>query len=146
MPFTFAELQPTVHKKGRNMLYCLTVTTSECVDPANACCNQALRKIEWWSNLECQGSVRGVYVDGVKVDSQWAPKGVFKITHLNWARGAIGAAGKEVCMELGSTSTCPTLESFCRHGVTRGTCNYALFNDNNDATASCCPTSEYGVV
>lgn len=145
MPFTFAETQPMVHTKGRNMLYCMTLTAGECLDPLNTCCNQTLRKIEWWSSLKCQGSVRGVYVDGVKVDSQWAPNGVFKITALSMTSAAVGAAGKEVCMELGSTSTCPTLESFCHFGVTRGICNYSMFNEDA-SSASCCPTSQYDVV
>ena len=142
MPFTFAEAQPTVHRKGSNMLYCLTLTAGECLDPLNSCCSQALRKIEWWSNTECQGSVRAVFVDGVKVDSQWAPKGVFKITALDLSRESVGAAGKEVCMELGSTSTCPTLDSFCHYGVTRGTCSYSMFNEDT----TCCPTSQYGTI
>ncbi|KAG2489009.1 hypothetical protein HYH03_012448 [Edaphochlamys debaryana] len=140
MPFRFDPV-PTVKRSGRNRLYCLTLLTGDCVDPANRCCNQNMAKIEWWTKDACRGSVKNVFIDGAKVDQQWAP-GTFKIPGLNMPRTAIPPQGKEVCLELDSASACPTLSTFCARG-SGGACYYTVFNQPQK---DCCPIDTFQII
>ncbi|KAG2431572.1 hypothetical protein HXX76_009586 [Chlamydomonas incerta] len=142
VPFTF-DPTPVVKKaaSGPNKMYCLTLYTTDCVDPSNKCCAQRLSKVEWWSKDACRSSVKAVYLDGVKVDQQWAPKGSFKIPALNMAKAAVPSAGREVCIELNAMSACPTLQSFCARGA-QGRCYYAMFSEDK----TCCPLDTFTAV
>ncbi|GLI62373.1 hypothetical protein VaNZ11_004995, partial [Volvox africanus] len=137
VPFGFDDT-PSVSRSGGNLLYCLTLRSVPCADPGSSCCNQALSKVEWWSRTACRGSVRGVYLDGNKVDSQWANNGTFKIPALNLATSSIPAVGRQVCLELWASSACPTLSTFCAKGD-RGICTYALFSQDK----KCCPIGTF---
>ncbi|KAG2431574.1 hypothetical protein HXX76_009588 [Chlamydomonas incerta] len=142
VPFTF-DPTPVVKKaaSGPNKMYCLTLYTTDCVDPSNKCCAQRLSKVEWWSKDACRSSVKAVYLDGVKVDQQWAPQGSFKIPALNMAKAAVPSAGREVCIELNAMSACPTLQSFCARGA-QGRCYYAMFSEDK----TCCPLDTFTAV
>ena len=79
LPFGFDPLPATV-RVGANRRYCLTLRRlSQCADPSSPCCSQSLAKVEWWSRDACRGSVKAVYLDGVKIDQQWANNGTFKV-------------------------------------------------------------------
>ncbi|PNW78654.1 hypothetical protein CHLRE_09g388355v5 [Chlamydomonas reinhardtii] len=142
VPFTF-DPTPVVKKaaSGPNKMYCLTLYTTDCIDPSNKCCAQRLSKVEWWSKDACRSSVKAVYLDGVKVDQQWAPKGTFKIPALNMAAASVPSAGREVCIELNAKSTCPTLQSFCARSA-QGRCYYAMFSEDK----TCCPLDTFVAV
>ncbi|KAG2494193.1 hypothetical protein HYH03_007551 [Edaphochlamys debaryana] len=137
VPFKFGR-DLVIKRSGSNRLYCTRLYATACVDPWSPCCTQNLAKIEWWSKDTCRGSVKAVYMDGVRMDQQWAPQGTFKIPALNIARYDIAPAGREVCMELISTSSCPTLSSFCYRGD-RGQCFYSAFSTDK----ACCPVGTF---
>nr|ARO50085.1 extracellular matrix protein pherophorin [Yamagishiella unicocca] len=139
VPFTLDPV-PVVKRSGTNQLYCMTLRTTDCTDPKNTCCNQNLSKIEWWTKDSCRGSVRNVFVDGVKVDQQWGPK-IFKIPALNMPRSAVPARGRQVCIELSAQSACPTLSTFCSRGD-RGLCYYSVFSEDTN----CCPVATFAAV
>ncbi|PNG99175.1 Perphorin-2, partial [Tetrabaena socialis] len=140
VPFSF-DPTPVVKRSGTNRLYCLTLRVQPCADPDHKCCNQALAKVEWWSKDVCRSSVKNVFLSGVKIDQQWAPKGTFKIPALGLERNEVPAQGLELCMELSSTSNCPTLASFCARGD-RGSCFYSVFNADKD----CCPVNTFAAL
>ncbi|EFJ47544.1 hypothetical protein VOLCADRAFT_91964 [Volvox carteri f. nagariensis] len=104
------------------------------------CCNQNLSKIEWWTKDSCRGSVRAAYLDGVKVDRQWAKK-TFKLPQLNIAQASIPPEGLELCIELISTASCSTLSTFCFRGD-KGMCTYSMFNSDK----KCCPINTYAAL
>ncbi|KAG2490119.1 hypothetical protein HYH03_011425 [Edaphochlamys debaryana] len=132
VPFEFSTTV-TTKRSGANRLYCMKLYATDCIDPKNSCCNQNLAKIEWWTKDACRGSVKATYMDGVKVDQQW-DTGTFKIPGLNLPRSAVPPQGREICLELLSTGTCPTLKTFCAKSD-RGVCYYSAFNTDKD----CCP-------
>ncbi|GLC55806.1 hypothetical protein PLESTB_001030800 [Pleodorina starrii] len=143
IPFAFNGT-PTVSRglsSKSNQMYCLNLRTVPCADPRNACCRQGLDKVEWWSRDVCRGAVKAVYLDGVKLDQQWAANATFKIPNLNITRASIPARGRTVCLELIATSACPTLATFCSKGA-RGICTYALFSDDK----SCCPIGNFEAI
>ncbi|KAG2494195.1 hypothetical protein HYH03_007553 [Edaphochlamys debaryana] len=94
VPFKFGR-DLVIKRSGSNRLYCTRLYATACVDPWSPCCTQNLAKIEWWSKDTCRGSVKAVYMDGVRMDQQWAPQGTFKIPALNIARYDIAPAGRE---------------------------------------------------
>ncbi|EFJ44146.1 hypothetical protein VOLCADRAFT_95614 [Volvox carteri f. nagariensis] len=137
VPFNF-DKTPSLSLNGDNRRYCLTLRTVPCADPSSPCCGQALSKVEWWSRESCRGSVRAVYLDGIKIDSQWGVNGTFKIPQLNMAPSSVPLQGRQVCLELLSTSTCPTLATFCAKGGL-GACTYSMFSEDKD----CCPIGTF---
>ncbi|KAG2489070.1 hypothetical protein HYH03_012506 [Edaphochlamys debaryana] len=139
MPF-YLEPNTTLKRSGRNKLYCLKLKTQPCLDPSNKCCNQPLSKIEWWTKNACRGSVKNVFIDGAKVDQQWA-QGVFKIPGLELKASDIPIQGKELCLEFDATAPCPSLTTFCARGST-GACYYTVFNSPQK---DCCPVSTFGI-
>ncbi|KXZ54448.1 hypothetical protein GPECTOR_5phG20 [Gonium pectorale] len=138
IPFSLDSEITTPRRNGTNRVYCMTLRAQDCIDPANACCDQPLAKIEWWTKDKCRSSVKAVYLDGMKVDQQWDSPGTFKIPALNMPRSSVPAGGRQVCMELSSTGTCPTLSSFCFRGD-RGFCYYSAFSLDK----TCCPVNTF---
>ncbi|EFJ44145.1 hypothetical protein VOLCADRAFT_95610 [Volvox carteri f. nagariensis] len=94
VPFNF-DKTPSLSLNGANRRYCLTLRTVPCADPSSPCCDQALSKVEWWSRESCRGSVRAVYLDGIKIDSQWGVNGTFKIPQLNMAPSSVPLQGRQ---------------------------------------------------
>lgn len=77
-------------------------------------------------------------MDGIKIDSQWGVNGTFKLPQLNMAPSSVPLQGRQVCLELVSTSACPTLTTFCAKGGT-GACTYSMFSEDK----TCCPIGTF---
>ncbi|EFJ44194.1 hypothetical protein VOLCADRAFT_95612 [Volvox carteri f. nagariensis] len=117
VPFNF-DKTPSLSLNGANRRYCLTLRTVPCADPSSPCCGQALSKVEWWSRESCRGSVRAVYLDGIKIDSQWGVNGTFKIPQLNMAPSSVPLQGRQGGL---------------------GACTYSMFSEDKD----CCPIGTF---
>ncbi|PNW69884.1 hypothetical protein CHLRE_17g696700v5 [Chlamydomonas reinhardtii] len=144
MPFRLADQAPTVKKIGPNNAYCFKLLTGPCAEPGSFCCQQDLRKIEFWASDNCRSSVRQTYLDSVPVSFSWSTSKqgtTFKLPNLAIKSSDVPAQGREVCIELVASSKCPTLQTFCHYHPRAPGCVYSVFS--NDAKQACCPSTSF---